>query len=86
MGFGDDLIHTFNKNAAAIRHSDYFDHLNDRHNILLLGDSMADPSMADGAHNIANILKIGFLNDKVCVFGRFEHFACNTQCNVCILL
>ena len=65
IGFQGDLIHTFNKNKSAIHKSDYFNSIKHRHNIILLGDSIGDLSMAEGAHNAQNILKIGFLNDKV---------------------
>lgn len=45
--------------------SGYFQKLQGRTNILLLGDSMGDLTMAEGAPDVQNILKIGFLNDKV---------------------
>lgn len=44
---------------------EYFQQVHTRSNILLLGDSMGDLSMADGVANTDNILRIGFLNDKV---------------------
>lgn len=55
----------YNKNENAIHNSDYFENLQHRENIILLGDSLGDLHMADGAVDSANILKIGFLNDKV---------------------
>ena len=68
VGFQSDLIHTFNKNKNAIKKSDYFNSIKHRHNIILLGDSLGDLTMADGAYNVKNILKIGFLNTKVTFF------------------
>ena len=65
VGFHDELIHSFNKNESAIHKSDYFDKLKMRENAILLGDSLGDLRMADGAQHCKNILKIGFLNDKV---------------------
>ncbi len=65
IGFPDDLIHSFNKNQSSVHNSDYFKKLEGRHNVLLLGDSLGDLKMADGAHP-KNILTVGFLNDKVC--------------------
>lgn len=43
----------------------YFQQLSTRTSIILLGDSMGDLTMADGVPSVENILKIGFLNDKV---------------------
>ena len=64
VGFKGDLIHIYNKNENAIHKSDYFQKIAHRHNVILLGDSMGDLRMADGAAG-ENVLKIGFLNDKV---------------------
>ncbi|XP_040857267.1 7-methylguanosine phosphate-specific 5'-nucleotidase [Ochotona curzoniae] len=64
-GFKGQLIHTYNKNSSVCENSGYFQKLQGRTNILLLGDSMGDLTMAEGAPDVQNILKIGFLNDKV---------------------
>ncbi|XFF88433.1 hypothetical protein AB1E18_014652 [Capra hircus] len=64
-GFKGQLIHTYNKNSSVCKNSDYFQQLQGKTNILLLGDSMGDLTMADGVPGVENILKIGFLNDKV---------------------
>ena len=69
-GFVGELIHSFNKNESAIHESDYFKELNHRENVILLGDSLGDLNMAEGAKDAKHILKIGFLNDhndKVCI-------------------
>ncbi|XP_037399807.1 cytosolic 5'-nucleotidase 3-like isoform X2 [Pygocentrus nattereri] len=63
--FKGQLIHTFNKREGALLNPDQFEQLQDRPNILLLGDSMGDLTMADGVQNVQNILRIGYLNDKV---------------------
>uniref|UniRef100_A0A8C9UBH9 5'-nucleotidase, cytosolic IIIB n=2 Tax=Serinus canaria TaxID=9135 RepID=A0A8C9UBH9_SERCA len=74
MGFSDDgvlthfkgpLIHTYNKNNTVLQGTGYFQQLSTRTSIILLGDSMGDLTMADGVPRVENILKIGFLNDKV---------------------
>ena len=65
VGFKGDMIHTFNKNECSIHKSDYFQKLEKRENLILLGDSTGDLRMAEGAKHCKNILKIGFLNDKV---------------------
>ncbi|XP_005929556.1 cytosolic 5'-nucleotidase 3 isoform X1 [Haplochromis burtoni] len=64
-GFKGELIHVYNKHDGALRSSEYFKQIKEYSNIILLGDSLGDLSMADGVTNAENILKIGFLNDKV---------------------
>ncbi|KAI1896456.1 hypothetical protein AGOR_G00094980 [Albula goreensis] len=63
--FKGQLIHTYNKREEALLNTGHFQELQDRHNVLLLGDSLGDLTMADGVQNVQNILKIGYLNDKV---------------------
>lgn len=65
QGFKGDVIHTFNKNKGALKNVDHFENIRERTNVILLGDTVGDLSMADGVTNIENILKIGYLNDKV---------------------
>ncbi|CAI5789965.1 7-methylguanosine phosphate-specific 5' [Podarcis lilfordi] len=64
-GFKEPLIHTYNKNNTVLKDTEYFQQLCTRTNILLLGDSMGDLSMADGVVDVENILRVGFLNDRV---------------------
>ncbi|XP_074140420.1 cytosolic 5'-nucleotidase 3A isoform X2 [Sminthopsis crassicaudata] len=64
-GFKGELIHVFNKHDGALRNTQYFKQLKDNSNIILLGDSQGDLRMADGVANVDNILKIGYLNDRV---------------------
>ncbi|NXI48166.1 5NT3B nucleotidase, partial [Galbula dea] len=63
--FKGPLIHTYNKNNSVLQGTKYFQQLSTRTSIILLGDSMGDLTMADGVPSVENILKIGFLNDKV---------------------
>ncbi|XP_066554493.1 7-methylguanosine phosphate-specific 5'-nucleotidase isoform X1 [Amia ocellicauda] len=65
QAFKGQLIHTYNKREGALLNSDHFQELKNKRNIILLGDSMGDLTMADGVHSMENILKIGYLNDKV---------------------
>ncbi|XP_075068686.1 cytosolic 5'-nucleotidase 3A isoform X1 [Mixophyes fleayi] len=64
-GFKGELIHVYNKHDGALKSTEYFNQLKDNSNIILLGDSLGDLTMADGVPNVENILKIGFLNNKV---------------------
>lgn len=64
-GFKGELIHVYNKHDGALRNTEYFKQLKEYCNIILMGDSLGDLSMADGVPNVENMLKIGFLNDKV---------------------
>ncbi|XP_041672718.1 cytosolic 5'-nucleotidase 3-like [Cheilinus undulatus] len=63
--FKGELIHIYNKREGALLNTGHFHELRTRPNVLLLGDSLGDLTMADGVQDMENILKIGFLNDKV---------------------
>uniref|UniRef100_A0A665SY29 5'-nucleotidase n=1 Tax=Echeneis naucrates TaxID=173247 RepID=A0A665SY29_ECHNA len=63
--FKGELIHIYNKREGALLNSGHFEELRARPNVLLMGDSLGDLNMADGVQDMENILKIGFLNDKV---------------------
>ncbi|XP_031170677.1 7-methylguanosine phosphate-specific 5'-nucleotidase-like isoform X2 [Sander lucioperca] len=63
--FKGQLIHTFNKREGALSHAAGLRALQGRPNVLLLGDSLGDLTMADGVSEHQNILTIGFLNDQV---------------------
>lgn len=62
QAFKGPLIHSFNKREGAVSH---VAELQGRPNVLLLGDSLGDLTMADGVPDHQNILTIGFLNDQV---------------------
>lgn len=63
--FKGKLIHTFNKREGALSQAAGLRQLQGRPNVLLLGDSLGDLTMADGVSEPKNILTIGFLNDQV---------------------
>lgn len=66
VGFKEPLIHTFNKNESVIpANCQYFEELANRSNVILLGDSIGDITMAQGVHKPGAVLKIGFLNEMV---------------------
>jgi len=59
-GLKDPMIHMFNKSEASVHDPE----LKDRHNIVLIGDSLGDLKMADGVEDTNVVLSIGFLNPK----------------------
>uniref|UniRef100_A0A8C4TFT2 5'-nucleotidase n=1 Tax=Erpetoichthys calabaricus TaxID=27687 RepID=A0A8C4TFT2_ERPCA len=65
QGFKGNLVHPYNKHDGALKNLGHFEKLDDKRNVILLGDSLGDLQMADGVENMENILKIGYLNDKV---------------------
>lgn len=64
-GWENELIHVFNKNESSLNDTEYEKFIENRHNLILIGDSVGDIDMASGFKNINTILKIGFLNDNV---------------------
>lgn len=65
VGFEGKINHVLNKNESVMSNLAYAKQIETRSNVLLLGDSLADVDMADGLHASKNVLKIGFLNNKV---------------------
>ncbi|XP_076088116.1 7-methylguanosine phosphate-specific 5'-nucleotidase A-like isoform X5 [Mytilus galloprovincialis] len=63
-GFQNAIIHVYNKNENAIHDSDYFQNIEHRTSMILMGDSLGDLHMGDGAE-VDHKLKIGFLNGRV---------------------
>jgi HAD superfamily hydrolase (TIGR01544 family) len=57
----------YNKNEAALHddNTQYFKDLKERHNVILMGDSLGDANMDHGVANSKSVLKIGFLNVQV---------------------
>ncbi|KAE8751966.1 hypothetical protein FOCC_FOCC001129 [Frankliniella occidentalis] len=64
-GFTADIVHPFNKNGKAAEHTNYFQEMSSRHNVILMGDNLGDAEMADGVPNTDAVLKIGFLYGDV---------------------
>ncbi|XP_039745666.1 7-methylguanosine phosphate-specific 5'-nucleotidase [Pararge aegeria] len=61
IGIKGDVIHTYNKNEAAIKDTEYYEMVKERNNVLLLGDNIGDAGMAEGMEHCDVIVKIGFL-------------------------
>ena len=76
VGLAGDVIHVFNKNEKSLKpvertnsdhveNDDLINQIHQRGNVLLMGDSLGDPCMADGIENPSAVLKIGFLNHNI---------------------
>lgn len=65
LGFKTPVIHSCNKNISTIKHEGYFEKFTDRSNVIIVGDSLGDLTMADGVKELKSIIKIGFLNEKI---------------------
>ena len=62
-GYNRPLIHTFNKNEKQVKSEAYEKKIEKRKNVILLGDSIGDVTMASGLSHEC-ILKIGFLSSS----------------------
>jgi len=75
LGFKEPLIHTYNKNESVIPPiCEYSDAPAQRGNVILLGDSVGDATMAQGVQKPGTLLKIGFLNQVVRAPSRDFNF------------
>ena len=61
VGFEGNILHSFNKNAGILKGTEFYQQCDQRHNVLLIGDSLGDANMAEGLH-YKNILRVGYLN------------------------
>ncbi|MDD4983906.1 MAG: haloacid dehalogenase-like hydrolase [Candidatus ainarchaeum sp.] len=61
-GYKGKIIHSDNKGEIAVAKDKHFSKIKDRKNVILLGDSLGDTTMADGLEHKV-VLKIGFLDD-----------------------
>lgn len=59
-GFKGKKIHVFNKNETVLE-KEHLKRLENRKNIILMGDSVGDTTMCNGIKDVENVFKIGFL-------------------------
>ncbi|XP_051169263.1 7-methylguanosine phosphate-specific 5'-nucleotidase-like [Leptopilina boulardi] len=59
-GFKGKKIHVFNKNETVLD-KEHLKRLENRKNIILMGDSVGDTTMCNGIKDVENVFKIGFL-------------------------
>lgn len=60
----EPIVHSLNKYEIILKDFPVFHKIKNRHNVLLLGDSVDDVGMVEG-FDYKNLLKIGFLNEAV---------------------
>jgi HAD superfamily hydrolase (TIGR01544 family) len=63
-GVKKPIIHTLNKYEVVVKEFPIFETIQNRKNVLLLGDGLDDVGMIDG-FEYDNLIKIGFLNENV---------------------
>ena len=64
VDFKEPLIHVFNKSEFQLETSPYHDLIEERSNVILMGDSLGDLQMSQGVkHDLC--LNIGFLNHDI---------------------
>jgi HAD superfamily hydrolase (TIGR01544 family) len=71
VGLQGPIIHALNKNEGQLAALPSTDQASKRPNCILLGDSIHDATITDGASH-ATVLKIGFLNGNQRDLARFE--------------
>jgi len=59
----DKIIHVFNKHESEIKTLPVYKKIENRGNVILLGDSLGDVGMAEGVEH-ENIIKIAFLDES----------------------
>jgi len=65
IGFREPIIHSMNKDDIFLKDfPDIFQRVENRKNVLLLGDNLGDVKMANG-FEYENLIKIGFLNEGI---------------------
>ena len=63
VGYNKPLIHVFNKSEIELKNYQYHKEIQDRKNVILLGDSLGDLGMTEGIKHDC-IIRIGFLNEN----------------------
>ncbi|XP_022829135.1 7-methylguanosine phosphate-specific 5'-nucleotidase [Spodoptera litura] len=64
VGIKGEVIHTYNKNETAIKHTEYYDMVQQRTNVVLMGDNIGDAGMAEGMEHCDVVVKVGFLGNN----------------------
>lgn len=62
-GIEEPIIHNFNKDYTSVKKLSFYSQIENRKNVILLGDSVSDGQMLNG-FDYENLIKIGFLNEN----------------------
>lgn len=65
VGIKGEVIHSLNKNETAIKHTEYYEMVKKRNNVILMGDNIGDAGMAEGMEHCDVVIKVGFLDRNV---------------------
>ena len=63
VGYRSELIHACNKTGRSIRESEFFDDIEERRNVVVLGDMIQDMKMIEEVETDC-VLGIGFVNSR----------------------
>lgn len=64
IGIKKPMIHCLNKDETILKNFNFYHKVEQRKNVLLLGDNIEDTKMIEG-FDYDNLIKIGFLNEEV---------------------
>ncbi|MDP3026250.1 MAG: haloacid dehalogenase-like hydrolase [Nanoarchaeota archaeon] len=64
ISVNEPIITSMNKDETEIKKFSFYNHIKNRKNVLLFGDSLGDIGMIKG-FDCKNIIKIGFLNNEI---------------------
>ncbi|MDD2646673.1 MAG: hypothetical protein PHV78_00130 [Patescibacteria group bacterium] len=71
IGVKKPIIHSMNKDEAALKDFSFFKDIKDRKNVLLMGDNLEDTAMITG-FSYDNLVRIGFMNERT--KENLEHY------------
>jgi len=67
----EPIIHTLNKDETILKDFSFYEKIENRKNVLLLGDNLEDMGMIEG-FNYKHLIKVGFLNENI--EENLEHY------------
>lgn len=74
VGIKGEVIHTYNKNEAAIKDTEYYTLVRERSNVLLMGDNIGDAQMAEGMEHCDVVIKVHNYRQRILLIPTFSLF------------